>query len=255
MSPGQALSEIDHLGCFLCVVARGFRCLCQSSSHALSLRSFMCIRMNDRTHQELSRTNEDEYRDRRRSARRGDGGDGASDETGNGRGGAAPARSIARAGRGVRRSRGSRLGRRPRRDARRTPPGSSSVILVDSSVWIARLRGRETAATAKLRALVPREPLLIGDLILLEALQGARDEAHAARIERDLRRYRVVPLLDDELAPRAARNYRALRDLGVTIRKTADLIIATYCIERGRTLLHDDRDFDPIEEHLGLRVA
>jgi predicted nucleic acid-binding protein len=129
------------------------------------------------------------------------------------------------------------------------------VILVDSSVWIARLRGRETEATARLRALIPREPLLIGDLILLEVLQGARDEAHAARIERDMRRYAVVPLLDDELAPRAARNYRALRDLGVTIRKTADLIIGTYCIERGHTLLHDDRDFDPMEQHLGLRVA
>ena len=129
------------------------------------------------------------------------------------------------------------------------------MILVDSSVWIARLRGRETAATAKLRALVAHEPLLIGDLILLEVLQGARDEAHAARIERDLRRYAVVPLLDDELAPRAARNYRTLRDLGVTIRKTADLIIGTYCIERGHTLLHDDRDFDPMQQHLGLRVA
>jgi len=129
------------------------------------------------------------------------------------------------------------------------------VILVDSSVWIARLRGRETAATAKLRALVAHEPLLIGDLILLEVLQGARDEAHAARIERDLRRYAVVPLLDDELAPRAARNYRTLRDLGVTIRKTADLVIGTYCIERGHALLHDDRDFDPMAQHLGLRVA
>ena len=129
------------------------------------------------------------------------------------------------------------------------------MILVDSSVWIARLRGRETAATAKLRALVAHEPLLIGDLILLEVLQGARDEAHAARIERDLRRYAVVPLLDDELASRAARNYRTLRDLGVTIRKTADLIIGTYCIERGHALLHDDRDFDPMEQHLGLRVA
>ena len=129
------------------------------------------------------------------------------------------------------------------------------MILVDSSVWIARLRGRETAATAKLRALVAHEPLLIGDLILLEVLQGARDEAHAARIERDLRRYAVVPLLDDELASRAARNYRTLRDLGVTIRKTADLVIGTYCIERGHTLLHDDRDFDPMQQHLGLRVA
>ena len=129
------------------------------------------------------------------------------------------------------------------------------MILVDSSVWIAHLRGRETEATAKLRALVAREPLLIGDLILLEVLQGARDEAHAARIERDLRRYAMVPLLDDDLAPRAARNYRTLRDRGVTIRKTADVIIGTWCIERGHALLHDDRDFDPMAQHLGLRIA
>jgi predicted nucleic acid-binding protein len=129
------------------------------------------------------------------------------------------------------------------------------VILVDSSVWIARLRGRETSATARLGVLVSREPLLIGDLILLEVLQGARDEAHAARIERDLRRYAIVSLLDDDLAVRAARNYRTLRSQGVTIRKTVDIIIATYCIERGHALLHEDRDFDPMEKHLGLRVA
>jgi len=78
---------------------------------------------------------------------------------------------------------------------------------------------------------------------------------NAARIERGSRRYAVVPLLDDARAPRAARNYRMLRDLGVTIRKTADLIIGTDCIERGHALLHDDRDFDPMEQHLGLRVA
>jgi predicted nucleic acid-binding protein len=126
------------------------------------------------------------------------------------------------------------------------------VILVDSSVWIAQLRGRATAQTAKLAAAAAREPLLIGDLILLELLQGARDEVHASRIEWNLLRYTVVSLLDAELAIRAARNYRRLRDLGITIRKTADIIIGTFCIERGHTLLHDDRDFAPMEKHLGL---
>ena len=129
------------------------------------------------------------------------------------------------------------------------------MILVDSSVWIAHLRGSRTVATAKLEAASDREPILVGDLILLEVLQGARDEAHATRIERGLRRFDVVPLLDADLAPRAARNYRKLRDLGVTIRKTADIIIATFCIERRCALLHDDRDFAPMEEHLGLVVA
>jgi predicted nucleic acid-binding protein len=129
------------------------------------------------------------------------------------------------------------------------------VILVDSSVWIAHLRGQRTPATAKLEAAANRELLLIGDLILLEVLQGARDESHAARIERGLRRYAVVPLLDADLAPRAARNYRKLRELGITIRKTADIIIGTFCIEHHLSLLHDDHDFAPMEEHLGLIVA
>jgi predicted nucleic acid-binding protein len=63
-----------------------------------------------------------------------------------------------------------------------------------------------------------------------------------------------VPLLDAYLVPRAARNYRKLRELGITIRKTADIIIGTFCIERGHSLLHDDRDFAAMEEHLGLMV-
>jgi predicted nucleic acid-binding protein len=128
-------------------------------------------------------------------------------------------------------------------------------MLVDSSVWIAHLRGSLTPATAKLEVAVSREPILVGDLILLEVLQGARDERHAARIERGLRRFEIVPLLDANLAPRAARNYCRLRDMGITVRKTNDIIIGTFCIERGCSLLHDDRDFAPMEEHLGLVAA
>ena len=129
------------------------------------------------------------------------------------------------------------------------------MILVDSSVWIAHLRGSLTPATAKLESAVTFEPILVGDLILLEVLQGARDERAAARIERGLRRFEVVPLLDADLAPRAARNYRRLRDMGITIRKTNDIIIGTFCIERGCSLLHDDRDFVAMEEHIGLVAA
>jgi predicted nucleic acid-binding protein len=129
------------------------------------------------------------------------------------------------------------------------------MILVDSSVWIAHLRGHRTPAVAKLEAAASREPLLIGDLILLELLQGARDEAHAERIERGLRQYPLVPLLDGDLAPRAARNYRKLRALGLTVRKTADIVIGTFCIEHRLFLLHDDHDFAPMEEHLGLMVT
>ena len=126
------------------------------------------------------------------------------------------------------------------------------MILVDTSVWVEYLRGRETAQTAKLQAAAAREPILVGDLILLETLQGARNDLHSARIERELRQFIVLPLLDDRLAAIAARNYRKLRSLGITTRKTVDLIIGTFCIERGHALLHDDGDFAPMEKHLGL---
>jgi len=128
------------------------------------------------------------------------------------------------------------------------------VILVDSSVWIAHLRGQSTPATAKLADAAAREPLLVGDLVLLEVLQGARDNAHARRIERGLRQYVVVPLLNAGLAVEGARNIRLLRDRGVTIRKTVDIIIGTFCIAGRHVLLHDDRNFAPMEKHLGLRV-
>lgn len=129
------------------------------------------------------------------------------------------------------------------------------MILVDSSVWIGHLRGQVTPAVARLQAVARQQPLLVGNLILLEILQGARDEIHAARLERDLSRFRLVPLLSPSLAPLAARNYRTLRERGVTVRKTADVIIGTWCIEHGHALLHDDRDFIPMEIHLGLQAA
>ena len=128
------------------------------------------------------------------------------------------------------------------------------MILIDSSVWIAHLRGKLTPATVKLEVAAAREPLLLGDLILLEVLQGATSEAHAHRIERALRQYPLATLLEADLATRAARNYRRLRGLGVTVRKTADIIIGTYCIDYRHTLLHDDRDFAPMQRHLGLKI-
>jgi predicted nucleic acid-binding protein len=97
--------------------------------------------------------------------------------------------------------------------------------------------------------------VLVGDLILLEVLQGARDEIHATRIERALRRYAVVAMMDSKLASAAAQNYRALRHRGITIRKTVDLIIGTFCIEHGHALLHDDRGMTPMQAHLGLKVV
>ncbi len=129
------------------------------------------------------------------------------------------------------------------------------MILVDSSVWIAHLRGHDTAAVRTLAALAGRRRLLVGDLILVEILQGARDEAHATRLEGNLRRFPVVSVLAGGLAAEAARNYRTLRDLGITVRKTIDVIIGSYCIRHGHALLYEDRDFVAMERHLGLRTA
>jgi predicted nucleic acid-binding protein len=129
------------------------------------------------------------------------------------------------------------------------------VILVDSSVWIDLLNNVVTEPVRRLRALIPTTPLLIGDLILCEVLQGLRIEAQARLVERSLRQFEAVSLIDPELAVKAAANYRFLRRRGITVRKTIDLIIGTFCIERGHLLLHSDRDFAPMESLLGLETA
>ena len=95
----------------------------------------------------------------------------------------------------------------------------------------------------------------MGDLVMLEILQGTVSERQAAETERMLRRFDVVRVLDDDIAVRAARNYRMLRARGITIRKTIDMVIGTYCLEHHLPLLHDDRDFDPMEQHPGLTVV
>lgn len=129
------------------------------------------------------------------------------------------------------------------------------MIVVDSSVWIANLRGQDTPAVAKLRAVDDFDSILVGDLVLLEVLQGARDDAHAARVEKAMRQFAIAAMLDDAIAVRAAANYRRLRGLGTAVRKTVDLIIATFCVERGHALLHDDRDFDAMAKLLHLRIV
>jgi predicted nucleic acid-binding protein len=129
------------------------------------------------------------------------------------------------------------------------------VIVVDSSVWIASLRNQQTLAVMRLFELSLLELFIVGDLVLAEVLQGARDEGHAARIERNLRRHIVQPMVSEEIAIKAARNYRVMRTQGFRVRRTIDLLIGTFCIERGHRLLHDDRDYDPMENLLGLAVV
>jgi predicted nucleic acid-binding protein len=129
------------------------------------------------------------------------------------------------------------------------------MIVVDSSVWIPHLNNRLTPAVATLRRLVESEPILVGDLVLCEVLQGLRSDEEARLVEEALRQFPIVAMLDPYLASRAAANYRRLRRLGVTVRTTIDLIIGTYCLEYDCELLHDDRDFAHMERHLGLRVV
>ena len=130
------------------------------------------------------------------------------------------------------------------------------MIVVDSSVWIGQLRQSGSHAVDKLESIRnPTSTILVGDLILLEILRGARDDRNAVRIERELRVFRIVQMLDRAIAVKAASNYRMLRSRGITVRKTTDLIIATFCVERGHTLLHDDRDFDAFASHLGLAIV
>lgn len=116
------------------------------------------------------------------------------------------------------------------------------------------LRRVDSPATRAFRHLAGTELLVIGDIVLLEVLQGASSAARARRIEGWLRDFAVVPMLDDALAVQAAGHYRRLRGLGLTPRATPDLIIAAWCIAHHVPLLHRDRDFVAMAEHCGLPV-
>jgi predicted nucleic acid-binding protein len=130
------------------------------------------------------------------------------------------------------------------------------MTLVDSSVWIDYFRGVASPETDKLDTLLGTEALFTGDLIVAEVLQGfsAESEFNMAR-QLMTTRLSVVSLVGPDNAIQAARNYRNLRAQGVTIRKTIDTLIATYCIENGVSLLFSDRDFNPFVDYLGLRSA
>jgi predicted nucleic acid-binding protein len=129
------------------------------------------------------------------------------------------------------------------------------VIVVDSSVWIDFLNGRKMRHVERLHAALGTEEIILGDLMLCEVLQGLDSERAARQVESLLRRFDVVPMAGDAIAVAAARNFRSLRRRGVTVRKTIDLLIGTWCIEHRRPLLHNDSDFRPMARHLGLIEA
>jgi len=129
------------------------------------------------------------------------------------------------------------------------------VILVDSSVWIDYFRGKATPQAAKLDSLLGTEPIATGDLILTEVLQRFVSDRDFNQARKLLTSLVIVELAGQTLAIKAAQNFRTLRSLGISIRKTIDTVIATRCIENRLHLLYSDRDFDPFVTHLGLRSA
>jgi predicted nucleic acid-binding protein len=128
------------------------------------------------------------------------------------------------------------------------------MVVVDSSVWIDYFNGRPSVETEMLHGLLGERQIVIGDLILTEVLQGFRSDRDFRQARRLLAAFPVVTMVGPELAVRAAEHYRRLRRLGVTVRKTIDVMIGTYCISRQLPLLHADADFEPMVRHLGLRL-
>lgn len=129
------------------------------------------------------------------------------------------------------------------------------MVIVDTTVWIDYLGGIRNPETLWLDRELDRQRLGLTDLILCEVLQGIRDDAVFRRVHSHLLNFEVFDTGGMRLAVATARNYRSLRTLGHTVRKTVDCLIATFCLETGHALLHRDRDFDLFEKCLGLRVV
>jgi predicted nucleic acid-binding protein len=129
------------------------------------------------------------------------------------------------------------------------------VIVVDSSVWIDYFHGVSTPEVERLDGLLGVTPLAIGDLVLVEVMQGFRTDQDVATARQLFRSLALLPMLGGSNAWKAAENVRQLRRKGITVRKTVDGIIATACIEANLPLLFSDRDFQPYVEHLGLELA
>jgi predicted nucleic acid-binding protein len=129
------------------------------------------------------------------------------------------------------------------------------MILVDSSVWIDYFNGQVTPETNKLDTLLGVEPLGIGDLILTEVLRGFRSDVDYQTAKKLMMTLSIFEMLGTDMAIQSADNFRILRKRGITVRKTADVIIASYCIEHNYSLLFADKDFLPFVAHLGLKAV
>lgn len=129
------------------------------------------------------------------------------------------------------------------------------MIIVDTTVWVDYLRGISSPHTEWLEANLLIERFGLTDLILCEVLQGVMSDAHYDAVQKELQRFEVYETGTITLAIEAATNFRQLRAAGRTVRKTIDCLIATFCLVEGHALLHNDRDYDPFESHLGLKVV
>ncbi len=128
------------------------------------------------------------------------------------------------------------------------------MVIVDSSVWIDYLKDRVNSQTAWLESSIGQQEIGLTSLILCEVLQGIRYNRRFVETHEELMAFSVFEGVPANLAISAAQNFRRLQQLGITVRKTIDCLIATFCIEEGHQLLHHDGDFDPFEKHLGLHV-
>ncbi|MFA6055539.1 MAG: PIN domain nuclease [Thermodesulfovibrionales bacterium] len=129
------------------------------------------------------------------------------------------------------------------------------MILVDSSVWIDYFNGRKTAKTDWLDLALGNEQIIVGDLIMAEVLQGFQSDKDFKTARKLLLVFPFMAMVGQELAIKSALNYRFLRKKGVTVRKTIDVMIGTFCLNYQLKLLHDDGDFDPMEKYLNLKIV
>ena len=128
------------------------------------------------------------------------------------------------------------------------------MIVADTSAWIDYVKGVSAAHTDVLDSELVRNRIITGDLIIAEFLQGFRDEKEYQEAKQMMDSLEYRDLVGRDIAVAASQNYRILRRNGITVRKTIDVIIATFCIQNDLELIHNDRDFDGMEEALGLRV-
>ena len=128
------------------------------------------------------------------------------------------------------------------------------MVVVDTTVWIDYIHGLDTPYTNALDQELLHNQVITGDLIIAEFLQGFRDDKDFEAAKEIMDSLIYCDMLGKDIALKAAMNFRLLRKKGISIRKTVDIIIGTFCIEHELSLLHNDRDFEPMEKFLGLRI-